>query len=194
MQEEDTLNKIYKEALEDFPIIAAIRDEQALEECLKTECQNIFILYGNVLTIGDIVDRITDAGKYAYVHMDMIEGLSSKEVAVEYIKTHTRAAGIISTKSALIRKAKELNLFAIQRFFMLDSLAVKNVKKQMEQTRPDFIEILPGLMPGVIANVKKEIGQHVIAGGLISQKEDILNALNAGATAISTTHSKLWYM
>lgn len=194
MQEENTLNKIYKEALEDFPIIAAIRDEQALEECLKTECQNIFILYGNVLTIGDIVDRITDAGKYAYVHMDMIEGLSSKEVAVEYIKTHTRAAGIISTKSALIRKAKELNLFAIQRFFMLDSLAVKNVKKQMEQTRPDFIEILPGLMPGVIANVKKEIGQHVIAGGLISQKEDILNALNAGATAISTTHSKLWYM
>lgn len=188
------MNKIYKEALEDFPIIAAIRDEQALEECLKTECQNIFILYGNVLTIGDIVDRITDAGKYAYVHMDMIEGLSSKEVAVEYIKTHTRAAGIISTKSALIRKAKELNLFAIQRFFMLDSLAVKNVKKQMEQTRPDFIEILPGLMPGVIANVKKEIGQHVIAGGLISQKEDILNALNAGATAISTTHSKLWYM
>ena len=71
---------------------------------------------------------------------------------------------------------------------------MKNVKKQMEQTRPDFIEILPGLMPGVIANVKKEIGHRVIAGGLISHKEGILNALDAGATAISTTNSKLWYM
>ena len=188
------MNKQYKEAIEDFPIIAAIRDDQALEECLKTECQNIFILYGTILTNADIVDKITQAGKYAYVHMDMIEGLSSKEVSVEYIKQHTSAAGIISTKSALIRKAKELGLFAIQRFFMLDSLAVKNVKKQMEQTRPDFIEILPGLMPGVIANVKKEIGHRVIAGGLISHKEDILNALDAGATAISTTNSKLWYM
>ena len=124
------MNKQYKEAIEDFPIIAAIRDDQALEECLKTECQNIFILYGTILTIADIVDKITQAGKYAYVHMDMIEGLSSKEVSVEYIKQHTSAAGIISTKSALIRKAKELGLFAIQRFFMLDSLAVKNVKKQ----------------------------------------------------------------
>lgn len=188
------MNRRYKEALEDFPIIAGIRDDQDLEECLKTECQNVFILYGNILNICSIVDRITQAGKYAYVHMDMIEGLASKEISVEYIKNHTSAVGIISTKSALIRKAKELNLFAIQRFFMLDSLAVKNVKKQIEQTRPDFIEILPGLMPSVIASVKKEIGHHVIAGGLISQKEDIINALNAGATAISTTHSQLWYM
>lgn len=188
------MTKKYKEAIEDYPIIAAIRDDKDLEECLKTECQNIFILYGTVLTIVDITKRITEAGKYAYVHMDMIEGLSSKEVSVEYIKKNTSAAGIISTKSALIRKAKELNLFAIQRFFILDSLAIKNVKKQMEQTCPDYIEILPGLMPRVISTLKKEIGHRVIAGGLISQKEDIIQALNAGATAISTTNSKLWYM
>ena len=188
------MNKTYKEALEDFPIIAGIRNDQDLEECLKTDCQNIFILYGNVLSIIDITKRITDAGKYAYVHMDMIEGLSSKEIAVEYIKENTSAAGIISTKSALIKKAKELHLLAIQRFFILDSLAVKNVKKQMEQTRPDYVEILPGIMPRIIAALRKDVGQRVIAGGLISQKEDILNALNAGATAISTTNTELWYM
>ena len=188
------MNKTYKEALEDFPIIAGIRNDQDLEECLKTDCQNIFILYGNVLSIIDITKRITDAGKYAYVHMDMIEGLSSKEIAVEYIKENTSAAGIISTKSALIKKAKELHLLAIQRFFILDSLAVKNVKKQMEQTRPDYVEILPGIMPRIITALRKDVGQRVIAGGLISQKEDILNALNAGATAISTTNTELWYM
>jgi len=188
------MNKKYREAIEDFPIIAGIRNEQDLDECLKTDCQNIFILYGNILSIVDITKRISDAGKFAYVHMDMIDGLSSKEVAVEFIREHTTAVGIISTKSALIKKAKELDLFAIQRFFILDSLAVKNVKKQMEQTRPDFIEILPGLMPRIISSIKKEVGHRVIAGGLISQKEDIIEALNAGATAISTTNSQLWYM
>ena len=188
------MNKRYREALEDYPIIAGIRNEEDLTECLKTDCQNVFILYGNIMTIAGITKRIANAGKYAYVHMDMIEGLSSKEVAVEFIKEQTSAVGIISTKSALIKKAKELDLFAIQRFFILDSLAVKNVKKQMEQTRPDFIEILPGLMPRIISNLKKEVGHRVIAGGLISQKEDILDALNAGATAISTTNSELWYM
>ena len=188
------MHKTYKEALEDFPVIAGIRNDNDLEECLKTDCQNVFILYGNVLTIVDITRRITEAGKYAYVHMDMIEGLSSKEIAVEYIKENTSAVGIISTKSALIKKAKELQLLAIQRFFILDSLAVKNVKKQMEQTRPDYVEILPGIMPRVITALRKDVGQRVIAGGLISQKEDILNALNAGATAISTTNTELWYM
>ncbi len=188
------MKKKYKEAFEDFPIIAAIRNDKDLEECLKTDCQNIFILYGTIMNLADIVSRVTETGKYAFVHMDMIEGLSSKEVAVEFIKNNTTADGIISTKSALIKKAKDLDLFAIQRFFLLDSLAVKNVKKQMEQTRPDFIEILPGLMPRIITELKKEVGHRVIAGGLISQKEDILSALNAGATSISTTNASLWYM
>lgn len=188
------MSKKYKEAFEDFPIIAAIQNDKDLEECLKTDCQNIFILYGSIMTISDIVRRITDSGKYAFVHMDMIEGLSSREVAIEFIKNNTTADGILSTKSSLIKKAKELGLFAIQRFFILDSLAIKNVRKQIEQTKPDFIEILPGLMPRVISSIKNDTKQRVIAGGLISQKEDIINALNAGATAISTTNSKLWYM
>lgn len=188
------MNRKYKEAFEDFPVIAAIRNDQDLEECLKTECQNIFILYGSIMTISTIVDKITSSGKYAFVHMDMIEGLAGKEVSVEFIKNNTSADGIISTKSSLIKKAKELNLFTIQRFFILDSLAVNNVKKQIEQTRPDFIEILPGIMPRIITSIKKETVHRVIAGGLISYKEDILNALDAGATAISTTNSSLWYM
>lgn len=188
------MNNNYRESFEDFPIIAAIRNDNDLEECLKTDCQNIFVLYGTIMNLANIVKRITDTGKYAFIHMDMIEGLSPKEVSVEFVKYNTSANGIISTKSALIKKAKELGLFTIQRFFLLDSLAVQNVKKQMEQTRPDFIEILPGLMPRVISNLKKEVGHRVIAGGLISEKEDILNALNAGATAISTTKRHLWYM
>ncbi|MDO4553975.1 MAG: glycerol-3-phosphate responsive antiterminator [Lachnospiraceae bacterium] len=188
------MNKKYREAFEDYPIIAAIRDDEGLTNCLKTECQNIFILYGTVINIADIVDQIKEAGKYAFVHMDMIEGLSSKEVSVDYIKQNTKADGIISTKSSLIKRAKELELFTIQRFFLLDSLAIKNVKKQIEQSHPDFIEILPGVMPRVLSDVCRTIDRHVIAGGLISYKEDIIGALDAGATAISTTNQGLWYM
>ena len=188
------MNRKYREAFEDYPIIAAIRDEEGLTKCLDTECQIIFILYGSIMNICEITDKIKESGKYAFVHMDMIDGLSSKEVAVDYIKNNTKADGIISTKSSLIKRAKELGLFTVQRFFLLDSLAIKNVKKQIEQSHPDFIEILPGLMPRVISNVCAEIDRQVIAGGLISYKEDILSALDAGATAISTTNEALWYM
>ena len=34
----------------------------------------------------------------------------------------------------------------------------------------------------------------VIAGGLIDDKEDIMTALKAGATAISTTRQELWFI
>lgn len=77
------------EILMDSPVIAAIKDANGLEECLTTECQVIFILYGNVCNIGDIVKKIKDQGKTAIVHMDLIAGLSSKEVSVDFIKQTT---------------------------------------------------------------------------------------------------------
>ncbi|MGN0464790.1 MAG: glycerol-3-phosphate responsive antiterminator [Lachnospiraceae bacterium] len=188
------MKKEYQEIFEDFPIIMAIRDEEALEESLQADCKIVFILYGNVCNIKDIVQRIVDAGKLAFVHMDMISGLSTKEVAVDFINGHTKAHGIISTRSSVIKRGKELGLFTIQRFFLLDSLALANLKKQSEVSHPDFIEIMPGIIPRVLKKVSEEVCPNVIAGGLISSKEDILNALNAGVTAISTTDHSLWYM
>ena len=37
------------------------------------------------------------AGKMALVHLDLINGLSAKDVAVDFIKKYTKADGIIST-------------------------------------------------------------------------------------------------
>ena len=70
---------------------------------------------------------------------------------MDFIVAQTAAAGIISTKPALIRRARELGLCAVQRVFVLDSIALENLKRQLENTRPDSIEILPGVMPKVIA-------------------------------------------
>lgn len=93
------------------------------------------------------------AGKVPFVHADLIDGLSAREVAVDFIAAQPAAAGIISTKPALIRRARELGLCAVQRFFVLDSIALENLKRQLENTRPDSIEILPGVMPKVIRRI-----------------------------------------
>ena len=154
----------------------------------------VFVLYGTVCTIGEIVKRIKDQGKIAVVHIDLIQGLSGKDAAVEFLKTYTRADGIITTKPALIKCAKELGMFTVLRFFVIDSMAYDNIQKQTAGYRPDVIEILPGLMPRVIERIKKSVRCQVIAGGLISEKEDIVAALKAGAVAISTTDKNVWKM
>ena len=57
-----------------------------------------------------------------------------------------------------------------------------------------MIEILPGLMTKVIRHICRDSIVPVIAGGLITDREDIMGALGAGAISISTTNQKVWFM
>ena len=127
------------------------------------------------------------------VHVDLISGLSPKEISVEYLKEHTEADGIISTKPSLIKKAKELGMYTVLRYFLLDSMAFENIRQQQHMVRPDFIEVLPGVMPKVIGNICKDLPVPVIAGGMIREKEDVMALLKAGVTSVSSTNPEIWF-
>jgi glycerol uptake operon antiterminator len=148
------------------PVIAAVKDMDGVKKCCeREEIKIVFILFGDVCSICRIVEELKAHGKVAMVHMDLVSGLSGKEVAVDFIKKNTRADGIISTKPALIKRARELDLYTTLRVFVLDSMAFENIEKQMGLARPDSIEILPGLMPKVIRRVARLVKVPVIAGG-----------------------------
>ncbi|MBC8611736.1 Glycerol-3-phosphate responsive antiterminator [uncultured Ruminococcus sp.] len=178
--------------LEEMPIIAAVKNEEELELAICSECPVVFVLYGDICTISGIVSRIKAGGKIAIVHVDLIEGLESKPVAVQFLKQNTHADGIISTKPTMIKASKEAGLITIQRFFVLDSRAFENIQKHISLGLADFVEVLPGVMPKVIRKLANEINVPLIAGGLITDKDDVISALGAGATAVSTTLSSIW--
>ena len=185
----------FYDAVEGNPVIAAVKDTEGLEQCCKLEdIQVIFILFGDICSIAEIVQKVKDAGKIAMVHLDLIVGLSSKEIVADFIKNNTKADGIITTKPALVKRAKELDLFTVLRYFLIDSMALRNIRQQPHTVKPDFIEVLPGVMPKLIQEVCKTTRIPVIAGGLISDKESVLAALSAGAIAVSTTNRDVWLM
>lgn len=188
------MKQAFFDALENSPIIAAAKDEAGLSRCLTCESQVIFLLFGDICNISDLVLQIKEAGKIAMVHIDLIQGLSAKEVAVDFIKKYTLADGIISTKPALIKHAKKLGLYTVLRFFVIDSLAFSSIEKQLQLAQPDIIEVLPALMPKVISRICDMVSVPVIAGGLISDKEDIMTMLSAGAVSISSTNQDLWFL
>ncbi len=181
--------------IEANPVIAAVKDMEGLELCCQREeiCV-VFILFGDVCSIGQIVRRVKEAKKVAMVHVDLISGLSNKEIAVDFIHSTTTADGIISTKPTLIKRGRELGLRTILRVFLLDSMSYENLKHQVETARPDMVEILPGLMPKIIRKVCASVRIPVIAGGLIADKEDVMEALAAGTVAISSTNHEVWFM
>ena len=181
-----------RDLFEISPIITAVKDEQGLEKALKTESPVVFLLFGNICNITGLVDQVKNSGKIAIVHVDLIQGLSSKEVAVDFIHQNTRADGIISTKAPLVRHAMDLGMIGGQRTFLIDSMALETTKKQLLTFQPDFMELMPEVMPKILKTVRGYTEIPLVAGGLISDKKDILAAFDAGVDAVSTTREELW--
>ena len=88
------------EILSDQPIIAAVKNNEEFQRALQSDVGVIFLLYGNILTVSQLTAQVHDCGKLVFVHLDMIEGLASKEVAADFIAGNTVADGVISTKAA----------------------------------------------------------------------------------------------
>ena len=107
--------------------------------------------------------------------------------------TKCEVDGIISTRSHLIRAAKELGLITVQRFFALDSQGVDSIEEVLHASSPTLVEIMPGIAGKVIKRFSK--GKvPVIAGGLIESKPEVMEALSQGALAVSTRKKELWYI
>lgn len=176
------------------PIIAAINDLNNIELAAESPCNIVFLLKGDISNITGIVDRFRNADKCVFVHMDLIEGFSKDAIAIRYFHDSIRPDGIITTKGNLIRIAKNNGIFIIQRLFALDSLSLASGIESLHTTKPEAIEILPGIMPKVIKEVHGQTRIPVIAGGLIRDKEDVIDCLNAGALGVSTSKKELWYM
>ncbi|MNI99461.1 Glycerol-3-phosphate responsive antiterminator [compost metagenome] len=62
----------------------------------------------------------------------------------------------------------------------------------IRQNQPDAIEVMPGLIPRVIRELRQELDTPIIAGGLIKHPEEVEAALNAGALAVSAGNKGLW--
>lgn len=180
--------------LKECPIIAAVKNREELESCLTSKCKVVFVLFGDICNIEEIVASIKAAKKLAIIHIDFIEGLSNKDIIISYLTERTKLDGIITTKSNLLKIAKEKGLITVQRVFMIDSIALKNIKNHIKHGNADFLEILPGVIPKVIKDVVSDSKIPIIAGGLISDSEDVGAALDSGAVAVSTTNEEVWKM
>ena len=176
------------ETLLDEPVIAAVKTDEALTAALASPCSAVFLLASTLLTVDGLVHRIHDAGKLAVVHIDLVDGLSSREIAVDSLNALCHPDGIISTRPTLIRRARHRGLLTVQRAFILDSLSLTSLSGQLEQGKPDFVEILPG----IIAEISARTQVPVIAGGLLRDKADVMAAMRAGAAAVSTSAPSLW--
>lgn len=182
--------------IEDFPIIAAARHGDEFLEAVRSPCDIVFWLSPNIMTLRSYLAkaRALPGGddKRIFIHIDMADGVGKDAAGLEYLR-YLGIDGIISTRGNLIKSARELGLMTVQRFFILDSRSVSTAFESIKSAKPDMIEIMPGLMTRQITHFAESSDVPVIAGGLIETKDDVIKALSAGASAISTSKAELWF-
>lgn len=174
------------------PIVPALRSEEKLRCAAESLATSVFLLYGDLLNLKHLVEYFHEHGKSVFIHLDLVRGLGKDESAVEYLKVEIMADGIITTKGNLVDVARKIGLVPIQRIFLLDSQSLLTGIAQIKMHRPDYIEVLPGLIPDLIEQVSKETNIPVITGGLIKTAAQVFEALKKGAVAISTSEESLW--
>lgn len=184
----------FEKALSGQKVIAALRRIEDLHEILNhQQLKTIFILNCNIFQLKGIKQEGEKYNKNIFVHIDLVEGLGKDGAGVRYLAKSVGVTGIISTKTPLIRAAKEEGLVAVQRFFMVDSEAVKTGLKVAKKEKPHAIEIMPAYLPKYyLDELDNQLGLPMIAGGLIRDIKDAEQVLALGFQAITTSRRALW--
>ena len=182
-----------KDILEINPIIGAIKNKDTMDRVISSDCEIVFLLQGDIVSIKKEINILQKENKKVFVHVDMISGISSSTIIVDFFKKEFKDVGIITTKTNIVKRAIEIDVDVVQRFFFIDSISLDNAIESLKKIKPKAIEIMPGIMPKVVKKINKIYPDiPIICGGLINEKDEIIAALSAGAMAVSTSDYKKW--
>ena len=125
------------------------------------------------------------------INDEWLGALPESDCEIVYI-VYTKVDGIISMKPAMIKRANDVGLFTIQRFYLMDRFTYANIEKHIKNCNPDIVEFLPAGLSKVMSFLIEKIDRPVVASGLTQDKDDVMGALKAGAIAVATSNRRVW--
>jgi glycerol uptake operon antiterminator len=183
----------FLEALRESPVIAAVRDMEDLGYALDKKIRVIFLLAGDIFNLIDIEKSMHTGDHLFLLHLDLIRGIARDQVGIAYLKQCFPIDGIISTHANIIHYAKKQQLIALQRLFIVDSESLKSGARLVQSSKPDSVEILPGIiLPFIQESLERLELPPIVAGGWIKTRQEVDRILAAGALAVSTSRRELW--
>lgn len=179
--------------LKNSPVIAALRNVEDVRIEGLSNVGVLFVLGGTIFDLPSLVKQAESFEKLVFVDIDLIKGVGKDASGIRYLARESHVHGVITTKSNLIKSAQKEGLISIQRIFILDSESLSGGLNVVDKSRPDAIEVLPGLiLPKIMDRIRARTSVPVIAGGLITKLQEIEEILSSGAIGISTTSAKLF--
>ena len=141
-----------------------------------------------------VLERSPLATLPVLLHVDLVNGLANDESGVRYVATLGRIDGIITVRHHLAPVARKMGLSSVVRLFLQDGRAVDRGLQVIDKSRPDAVELLPGVAFLEVADRFAKLPIPCIAGGLIRTPDHVKKITAAGAKSVSTTNVTLWEM
>ncbi|MED4587076.1 glycerol-3-phosphate responsive antiterminator [Brevibacillus choshinensis] len=172
--------------------IIAATEQERLKEAMESSACAILLMYGKLTRLMEEASVIGQSSKPIFLHTDLMNGLSNDKESFRFLSTYIKPTGIVTTKGPMIRAAKKEGMLTIQRVFLIDTTSLTITIKNVLENQPDAIEIMPGIAPSIISFIKEHLPQPIILGGLIWNLQQVKEALEYGADAVSLSKSKMW--
>lgn len=186
--------KVFQERLEKHRMIAAIKEPKALEKAIKYK-QNlsaVILMTGNILTVHQYVKLLHDEGLPVILHVEKVGGLQLDQYGIDFLYNIVKPFAIVTTKSNVIKKAKQKKMFVIQRVFLIDTEVYCQLEQSVNDSAADIIEIMPCRAPDFIKKLSLVTDKPLLTGGLLNTEKDAIEALQNGAAAVTTSNTELW--
>lgn len=177
------------------PVIPYVTEGVDRHADLIAKASIIFIGGGELAEMPELLAKLSRepfARIPVLLHIDLVNGLSNDESGLRYIATLDRIDGIVTTRHHLAPAAAKLGLMSVVRLFLQDGRAVERGLGVIEKSKPDAVEVLPGVAMLEVSDRFNKLSIPRIAGGLIRTSQTVKQILAAGCKAVSTTDVKLW--
>lgn len=188
------LHRHFMKRLQQHRLVAAVKSPKQLERVVqeKERVSAVLLMTGNVLTLEQYVRFIQSHGLPVIVHVEKIGGLHMDRDGIEFMKRYVKPFGIVTTRTGTIKKAKAAGLFVIQRVFLIDTEVYEHLMDDLPTLQADAVEIMPCRAPDFVKRIASEANKPILTGGLLHTVTQAYEALNAGATAVTTSNVEMW--
>lgn len=173
------------------PVIATLYGAELIDDFIASEAEISIVANFELRRLQSVIKSLTDAKKYPIVNIDSCDGLSQDKGGVDYL-AEIGAKGLVSTRVATVQRAKKAGLVSIQKVFVTDRSTFPRSVSALEQSEPNLVQLMPApMLPHIPAQYRKAM-PPIVASGFVCGREDAVNAISAGAIAVSTSDKKLW--
>ena len=179
------------ERLHGTPAIPTLYGLDKLDAMLAVEPGIALLANIPLVMLGPTIERLRDSKVFTILNLDSIPGLSSTPDGLEYCN-HLGVQGILSTQAAAVTRAPSFGMLSVQKGFVTDRNYAQRLRQSIKQNRPHMVQLMPAPVIPMLEHSFFDSLPPFMTSGFVRTEQQIEEALELGAVAVSTTAENLW--